>query len=1757
MREAGEVKRGARAAWRGAPTGRRSWYTGKMSKPWEISADDIATWADGVGSPERLHALVRRLLLATVPLAHLEIRTGVGVWHAGPDAVVVAREEGPYWPRGESFWELSTRADVSTKLKEDDAKGWPVGANPLVSAYVAVTARRASPKMKETWLNARRAEGQWADVRFLDADDLAGWLDVAPAVRCWFAETELGRPTGDLRTVDEFLREFVNRTPRPLPITVALTGKQRRRAANELLQELINRDDRLQRRSARDRETAVAPPLRIAAETVDEALVFVAAMLAQAGNPEAESLKARAVIVESPEAFRFCLQAQSKEPLLLLPRFEGVQPAQAAGHRVHVVVSTASSERLPPGAGRVLDVIPFKPLARALDEAGFEDTERLSRESGGRLAKLQRLLGYVELPSWANGSVAADLLALLLAGAWEPSRSRDRDILRQLGANPADAERVCVRLSLGQDPAFEAEEDRSRVKVWRWVAPRDAFRSLARNLTDSDLNKFFEVACEVLTPPPCSPDEESSDTYVRASLHVDRQLAACSGAIFRGIASTIAWLSVEDEALTPTHRAGQGRGRAEGLVQRLLEPEARAWAFLSSVLGELAEAAPRVFLDQLGKSLDRGKEWIALSSDLLWALKTLAWDRSLLVRVTEALARLVPYDDLSDNYRPRPINSLQEVLSIAIPQSRSTARERIAALRNLFHKHNDVAWKVCVDLLQTLSSFSVMSPSPRPKYWRETPPDDLGAPSDEQTEQVQEMVTLVLDHAGQSPDRWASLVFIKVGYLKPRVLDALDAARPGIVDPEATIWNALRQELGKFIEDRDEDESPGDTQELEESGAYRARLDKLYEHFRPLDDFVLEYAWLFTHDPSLPKVAPGGWEGAQIKLEELRRDAVEALRERPDRREILGRFAARVEVPGMLGQTLARASWADEIEEIVLAELAAPNLGRALPCFLALRSDSRGWDWLEHLIRTLVSRNQVDQAVETLVLFQNDVRPWRLVETLGEPICTGYWKKLTPLWFGALSAADYERGIGRLLDMGRPKAALEAARQGLAKGMVESSTILRLLEALAMMDASARAERVSLVNASIEGDIEQLFVALDRDPMVDSEEVLRLEILHAKSLTNILRSRAMRRGARRFYEKISTSPDYFLDVFRRLQRSPEKADPGATSPEQENSTYLERNHLITLLNHWSGYPGKGLPEAEREAALSRWCTEVFHGVTEQDLLTQDVDQVAHILARVEPPEDGHWPCLTARRLIESGKYPDMRERLDLAKSNGRGWVSRSLGEGGVQEIEIAARYQAGADALRATYPSTAAMLEKMADSHRWDADGLEPEARRERIAYDEDEPSSRTAHTTASAPSATTHGAPVSSLELHGVGPSRYLKMDLAPRLTILTGDNSLGKTLFLDLFWWATTGAWSEGRQALPGDPGTEPRILVQANGGVAAQSRYVTAEHRWLLPEKRPQPDTLVVYARVDGGFSVWDPIRNAPPVEPDDLDLTAGYVFSPKTLWEQLAIENEKTRKPVVVCKGLIEDLSDWPARRKETFALFREVLAGLSPDGEPMSLGEPRQISKQDAIDYPTLVMPYATVPIPYVSAAAKRILGLAYALVWAWDGHRRAAAIAERAPVKRVMLLIDEMEAHLHPKWQRVILPALFRVVEKLLEEVAVQVVVTTHAPLVLASVETFFDTAQDRLFNFRLAGREVTVEEIPWAKQGDATNWLVSESFGLPQARSREAERAIAAAEAFMRGAVTPPDLDTSEKIHAELLRVLGGHDDFWPRWLVDTGRVK
>lgn len=410
-------------------------------------------------------------------------------------------------------------------------------------------------------------------------------------------------------------------------------------------------------------------------------------------------------------------------------------------------------------------------------------------------------------------------------------------------------------------------------------------------------------------------------------------------------------------------------------------------------------------------------------------------------------------------------------------------------------------------------------------------------------------------------------------------------------------------------------------------------------------------------------------------------------------------------------------------------------------------------------------------------------------------------------------------------------------------------------------------------------------------------------------------------------------------------------------------------------------------------------------------------------------------------------------------------------------------------------------------------------------------------------------------LELERVGPAPHLKIDFAPRLNLLTGDNGLGKTFFLDVAWWALTRTWAR----LPAWPqrgnGAKSTIRYRVEGKTGPSEQRIPYDFKrqeWKVQAGRPPMPGVVIYAQVDGGFSVWDPARNywrkLKSRTLDDPDRPEAYHFRPKEVWDGLEVADS------VVSNGLIRDWVSWQRQDHPSFGQLRRMLRSLSPDKDlSLEPGQPMRVSLEDVRDIPTIEMPYGPVPLIYASAGIRRIAALSYLTVWAWHEHIEASKLLHQEPENRLILLFDEVETHLHPSWQRLLLPALLGVIDELSKRGSAQLIAASHAPMVLASVEPVFDEMKDQVFHLDLQDGNAVVRKIPWAKQGDAVAWLVSEVFGLKQARSREAERAIEAAEAWMRGdtEALPEDLSTEESIHEELKRVLAGHDPFWPRWVV------
>lgn len=446
----------------------------------------------------------------------------------------------------------------------------------------------------------------------------------------------------------------------------------------------------------------------------------------------------------------------------------------------------------------------------------------------------------------------------------------------------------------------------------------------------------------------------------------------------------------------------------------------------------------------------------------------------------------------------------------------------------------------------------------------------------------------------------------------------------------------------------------------------------------------------------------------------------------------------------------------------------------------------------------------------------------------------------------------------------------------------------------------------------------------------------------------------------------------------------------------------------------------------------------------------------------------------------------------------------------------------------------------------------------------------------------------IKSLKLKNVGPLPDATINFGKRLNIITGDNGLGKSFLLDIIWFGLTNRWpievngrmTSGNMARPMDRTKEASIKFIAGKGrpsETVQYNYERQQERWTTSNNQGKSEihkNLVLYAHYDGSFSVWDPYRNYWIRNPreDMLERPPAFVFTPSEVWDGATIFNNNTGKEVPICNGLIRDWVSWQDRVREgnkndEFLILQCCLEELTPPDFPekLSPAEHGRISTGDSREHPFIKMPYGKIPAILASAGIRRMLALAYMLTWTITEHVKSCEVLGLEPVTQLTFLFDEVDAHLHPKWQRQIMGGILKVLKLVPdmildhfiaqislqpENINTQIISVTHSPLVMASLESLFEKENDKWLDLDLnmANGNVQIEERDFSKKGDAEAWLTSEAFDLKSTYSVEAEAAMARASELLKEG---GDLDHEaiNLAYQDLLKVLDFKDPFLLRF--------
>ena len=1238
-------------------------------------ATDLVAWSDRRDAQERLPELVRRLVHASPGSpSRVSFRSGEGVQLGGWDGIVEGAGGDAFVPGGESCWELGAGSDPKGKADDDYEKRTkdPEGVDPKTTTFIFVTSRRWSNARQ--WANTRRAEGVWKDVRAYDADDLASWLDGAPAVHAWISSV-IGKHPDGAEDMETWWRAWSDVTFPPTGAALVLAGRAESAKA------------------VRGWLNGPASVGAIRADTVDEAVAFLASVMRETADGDSARWLARTLIVTDPAAWATLVR--STHPLVLVPTFaDRARAPSAAAQGHHVVMVAGKSEPELPGAV-TLPLHRKKDARAALSQMGVAEDrlDELAALARGGMGAVRRAIARnptALIPDWASTDNRRLLLPALLAGRWSDASEADREAIASLASRPYDEYReILVRMATTSDPPL-----RLIGTMWTVCARSDAWALLAQFLTAVELARFETTALKVLGEPDPKFDLPSGDRWMAA---VHGKVARHSEFLKDGLGETLAIMAGLSDVF-PLAGNQTGQQWATRTVRSLLDPATtwQAWASIGGRLRLLAEAAPDTFLDLVDRELAASDASIAglFTSDgggpfasrpyteLLWALEVVAWSPEHLGRASLLLSKLAAFDR-GGNTANGPSHSLHEIFLTWRPHTSASPAQRLRVLDMLRQREPAAAWNLMASFLGRGTSYSLGTARPRYRDWATDPTvthlDVYNASAAilqrlrEDVGTLAERWTTLIALLDDVPEAESDSILVELSNLDPAKLPA--AGRTSIRD-------AMRELISRHRSYPDTDWALSSE-----------RIDKIedaYRHFDPAD-VIERHTWLFGDNPQLLEGDVRNWKDREAKLRAHQIGAVGDVWAAggPD---AVCRLAEHVRRPFVVGVALGRSLLAAEVEDELLARtLASPNSARRElgSGYLRGRDMQSGSSWLNDL-RTRSAWNtwSTAQRADYFLILPFDPATWDLVSTGGEDLVRAYWTQAGTFGRGDVPATDRDRAVREFLRHDRHAAAVQFLALYRDKEPRPSADLaFGALEGLIGASEMAAGELHAAAH-----DIGSLLDIVDHVPSPDEARIARLEWLFFPVLEHT-------RPARVLQEAIASDPAFFIELISLIYKPHNGPTQGSATDEQRLRAQLAHR----LLHEWRRPPGLSRDGAIDPAALSEWTTRARALAAAADRSIVADLQIGDVLTHYPPGSDGAWPHEAVRDLIESVGSEHLESGLRTGIYNNRGVTTREVGEGGRQERDLVANYREHAAALVDQWPRTARLLREIAETYQSEA----------------------------------------------------------------------------------------------------------------------------------------------------------------------------------------------------------------------------------------------------------------------------------------------------------------------------------------------------------------------------------------------------------------------------------------------------------------------
>jgi hypothetical protein len=908
----------------------------------------------------------------------------------------------------------------------------------------------------------------------------------------------------------------------------------------------------------------------------------------------------------------------------------------------------------------------------------------------------------IVVSDWNINQSAPELALACLVGSWNENSAADKSILSQLAR--LEYERWIPKLR--EILQIEGSPVVFKNGIWNVKNRKELWQNLGSRIFDDNIDTLKKCIVTVLTERDPKFELPKEDRYASS---IYGKVLKFSPRLRTGLAESLALLGCLPEDLNNCSLNKAETTAILGVREIFNNADWVLWASLTDLLPLLAEAAPDEFLNAVENHLQQentpfkeifAQEGVGIFgwnylTGLLWALETLAWEETYLVRVTILLGELAKIDP-GGNWANRPSNTLRSIFLPWLPQTTASIEKRMVAIKTLDKELPSISWELLLSILPNVHQVSSYTRKPKfrnsiPSNWNEK------VTNIDYWRQIEFFAELAVEKAKDNLVRLEKLIDNLDNLPKTafeNLLSHLSSEKITSQKDEikVNIWNSLVDFTSKH-------KLYSDAKWALPSGILE-KIDTVAEKLKPKDPLYY-YARLFTSRDVDLYEARGNWEEQDRKLDERRQKAVKEILDSGGLNNVLN-FLDNVDAPVKVGSALG--GFSDHLIDEKLLPFYLDTDNRKVEQFISAyvwrKFHLHRWNWVDKLISMTWSKIQLSRFLTFLPF---TLETWKRVSEKLSDSDSLYWEKTNVNPYH--SEGDMTIAIDKLIEYRRPHAAIYCIFK-----TVYDKKPLDITRSISALKAGLNSQEP--INTMDSYHITEIIKVLQQDSSVNEDELFRVEWAYLPLLDehNNVTPRTLE-------FRLASDPEFFCEVIRLIYRSKKMHEQEEKETQEQNENILK--NAWDLLYKWRTPPGTQRNGSFDEQQFKSWLETVIEKCEETGHLEVALINTGKILYYSPSDPTGFWINKTVAEVLNRKDTDEIRSGYRTEVFNSRGF--HFVDPTGKQEFELAELYRKLADETENNgYQRFAVTLRRIAESYENDARRIIEEHKKELEELSED-----------------------------------------------------------------------------------------------------------------------------------------------------------------------------------------------------------------------------------------------------------------------------------------------------------------------------------------------------------------------------------------------------------------------------------------------------